>query len=83
MMRLLIVHEARLMADLTANALRLEPDLHVVAGVQTAAAALALLKQTKCDVLLVSVTFAVSVAAPQVSVRVDRTSRAARRSCAP
>lgn len=56
MIRLLIVHEVRLMADLTANALQMESDIEVVANVCTTEAALALLKQTKCDVLLISVT---------------------------
>ncbi len=56
MVRLLIVHEVRLIADLTASALRRESDIEVVACAPTAEAALALLRQTRCDVMLVSVT---------------------------
>jgi len=56
MIRLLIVHEVRLMADLTTSALRLESDFKVVDSVPTVDAALALLRKTKYDVMLVSVT---------------------------
>lgn len=56
MTRLLIVHEVRLIADLTASALRMDADSEVVACVCTVEAALARLRQTHCDVLLVSVT---------------------------
>ncbi|CAN5700451.1 two-component system response regulator LnrK [soil metagenome] len=56
MIRLLIVHEVRLMADLTANVLRMQPDLKVIACVSTADTALTLLKKSPCDLILVSVT---------------------------
>lgn len=56
MIRLLIVHEVRLIADLTATALHREPDVEVVACVHTADAALTLLRQSPCNMLLVSVT---------------------------
>jgi two-component system, NarL family, nitrate/nitrite response regulator NarL len=56
MIRLLIVHEVRLIADLTASALRGQPDLEVVACVHTAAAALTLLRKSPCTMMLVSVT---------------------------
>ncbi len=56
MIRLLIVHEVRLVADLTASVLCLESDLDVVASVYTADAALALLKKTTFDLILLSVT---------------------------
>lgn len=56
MIRLLIVHEVRLVADLTASALRLEPDIDRVACTPTAEAALILLKKFTYDVILVNVT---------------------------
>jgi DNA-binding NarL/FixJ family response regulator len=56
MIRVLIVHEVRLIADLTASALRMEPDLEVVACAHTAAAALTWRMKSTCDVILVSVT---------------------------
>jgi len=56
MIRVLIVHEVRLIADLTSSALHMEPDLEVVACVHTADAALTLLRKSTCDVIMVSVT---------------------------
>lgn len=56
MIRLLIVHEVRLIADLTAGVLRMEPDLEVVTCVHTTDAALAWLRKSRYDVLLVSAT---------------------------
>jgi len=54
--RLLIVHEVRLMTDLTANALQREPDLEVVGCVHTVDTALTLLTKSSCHLLLVSAT---------------------------
>ena len=56
MIRLLIAHEVRLIADVTAAALRTEPDITVVKCVNTTEAALTTLHDYPCDVLLVSVT---------------------------
>ncbi|MCX6048373.1 MAG: response regulator transcription factor [Chloroflexi bacterium] len=56
MIQILIVHEVRLIANLTASALRMQPNLEVVACVATAGAALTLLRQSACDVILVSAT---------------------------
>lgn len=56
MIQILIVHEVRLIADLTASVFRTQPNLEVIACVATADAALTLLKKSTCDVILVSVT---------------------------
>lgn len=56
MIRLLIVHEVHLMADLTASVLRAKSDITVVASVATVDAALTLLRKAQYDVLLVSIT---------------------------
>jgi two-component system nitrate/nitrite response regulator NarL len=56
MIRLLIIHEVRLITDLTANALRTEPGLEVVGCVHTVDTALTLLRQTPCNMILVSAT---------------------------
>jgi two-component system nitrate/nitrite response regulator NarL len=56
MIRLLIVHEVRLMADLTASVLQMESDLKVVNCVYTTGAALTWLRKCQYDVILVSVT---------------------------
>jgi len=56
MIRVLIVHETRLICDLKATVLRNEPDIEVVGCVAVADEALAMLKKSDCDVVLVSVT---------------------------
>ena len=56
MIRSLIVHEVRLIADVTASALRIEPDLKMVGCAHTTDAALTLLRKFRYDVLLVSIT---------------------------
>lgn len=56
MTRLLIVHEVRLIADLTASVLQMEPDFEVATCVYTPDAALNLLRKSRYDVLLVSIT---------------------------
>ncbi|CAN5571850.1 response regulator transcription factor [soil metagenome] len=56
MIRVLIVHETRLICDLKATVLRNEPDIEVVGCVAVADEALAILKKSPCDVVLVSVT---------------------------
>ncbi|MCX6050346.1 MAG: response regulator transcription factor [Chloroflexi bacterium] len=56
MIRLLVAHEVRLTADLMASVLGSESDIEIVACAYTTTAALTLLKEVKCDVLLVSVT---------------------------
>jgi two-component system nitrate/nitrite response regulator NarL len=55
MIRLLIVHEVRLMADLTASVLQRESDLKVVTCVYTTDAALTWLRKCRYNVILVSV----------------------------
>src|SRR5690348_558738 len=56
MIRLLIVHEVHLVADLTASVLRQKSDIAVVTCVATVDAALILLRKAQYDVLLVSIT---------------------------
>lgn len=54
--QLLILHEARFIADLTAGALQTEPDFEVIGCVHTVDAALTLLRQSSCNIILVSAT---------------------------
>ncbi len=56
MIRLLIVHEVPLIADLTASVLRIKSDIEVVTCVASVDAALTLLSKAQYDVLLVSST---------------------------
>jgi two-component system nitrate/nitrite response regulator NarL len=56
MIRALVVHEVRLIAEVTAAALRAEPDIAVVTCVNTTQETLSLLRGCPCDVLLVSIT---------------------------
>ena len=55
MIRVLVVHETRLICDLKATVLRNEPELEVVGCVATADEALTILKKSACDIVLVSV----------------------------
>ncbi len=56
MIRVLIVHETRLICDLKATVLGYESDLEVIGCVAAADEALAILKKSACDIALVSVT---------------------------
>ncbi|MCX6048131.1 MAG: response regulator transcription factor [Chloroflexi bacterium] len=56
MIRVLIVHETRLICDLKATVLRSEPDIEVIGCVAVADEALSMLKRHACDIVLVSVT---------------------------
>jgi len=56
MIRVLIVHETRLICDLKAAVLRSEPDIEVVGCVSTTEDALITLRRHVCDITLVSVT---------------------------
>jgi len=56
MIRVLIVHETRLICDLKATVLRNEIDIEVVGCAAAADEALTLLKRMPCDIVLVSVT---------------------------
>jgi DNA-binding NarL/FixJ family response regulator len=56
MIRVIVVHETRLICELEATVLRNFPDIDVVACASTADEALAWLKKYSCDVLLASVT---------------------------
>jgi len=56
MIRVLIVHETRLICDLKSTVLRNETDIEVLGCVASADEALALLKKSPCDIVLVSVT---------------------------
>jgi DNA-binding NarL/FixJ family response regulator len=56
MIRVLIVHETRLISDLKATVLRNEPDIEVIGCAATAEDALASIKKFACDIVLVSVT---------------------------
>jgi len=56
MIRVLIVHETRLICDLKATVLRSEPDIEVVGCVSTMDEAMTALRRCACDIMLVSVT---------------------------
>jgi len=56
MIRVLIVHETRLICDLKAAVLRNEPDIEVVNCVHTAQEAVTTMKRHACDVVLISVS---------------------------
>jgi len=56
MIRVLIVHETRLICDLKATVLRNEADIEVVGCVSTTEEALVALRRCACDIMLVSVT---------------------------
>lgn len=74
MIRLLIVHEVHLIADLTASVLRIKSDIEVVTCVATIDAALTLLRKAQYDVLLVSITLpnAGAMLLTQAVVQMDR-----------
>jgi len=56
MIRVIVVHETRLICELEATVLRNFPDIDIVACASSANEALAWLKKYSCDVVLVSVT---------------------------
>jgi len=56
MIRVLVVHETRLICDLKVTVLRNEPDIEVIGCMATADEALSMLKKCACDIVLVSVT---------------------------
>ena len=56
MIRVVVVHETRLICELEATVLRNFPDIDIVACASTADEALAWLKKYSCDVVLASVT---------------------------
>jgi len=56
MIRVIVVHETRLIGEMEATVLRNFPDIELVACASTAHEALAWLKRYSCDVILVSVT---------------------------
>ena len=55
MIRILVIHKVRLVCDLTAAALAGEPDVEVVACTQCADDGLAVLKQDRIDIAIVSI----------------------------
>jgi DNA-binding NarL/FixJ family response regulator len=80
MIRVLVVHQTKLIANIIASVLSEEPDFHVVGRTSSIDEALALLERTNCNMVLVSarlpqngaleLTEAVSQKAPEIVVLV-------------